>query len=353
MKKPAFSSSAALSALTVLLGLLLSGCGGGTTAGNPAVEDSSVSGAAASAAGGALSGSSANGTQAQMMGKATSWRSGSVFATFGSAFDPWPEALAATTCPTYKSGTTAGCSASGDTLWLEYNDCHFGLSGSSTWNGTLALIVSPGTNVSCGQFPKPSSFPGSLYRQYVSTAGSNTPGSVTITSAYGTTVTIDNSSTNGTLSNFAQASISPIVNNGYGAEIHFNSSQMRDQITLDHNENDGKKLDLTITGQLDIAETAGGTTGSKTVSGSITIYHNYLRVIATSTFQNVIHDNSCCFPISGTINTTFSDDPSDPPTSEGSKAIGKTETLTLTGCGTGTLQSYEGTTTQVVLTRCF
>lgn len=338
-------------ALGALVGATLGGCGG-TTAGNPAVEDFSVSGEAASAAGGALSGSSSSGTLARQITDSGKRPASLLAVRLHALLNPWPQALASTSCPTFRSDGAAGCTSSGDTQWLALDECRYGGAASATWNGTLATIVNPGLSAACGSFPSVSP-PGNLYRQYVTAPGSATPGSVTITSAYGTTVTVDNGESNGTLENFARDPIPALINNGYGAAIHFNSSGIRDQVTLAHWEKDGGKLDLTFTGQLGIARTPGGTDGSRTITGSIRVYHNYLRILATSTFESVIHEDSCCFPVGGVISTTFSEDPSYPPTSEGSLAVGKTEILTLTGCGTGTLQKYDGTVAQVVLTRCF
>lgn len=345
------ASPVMLTALLGLLGLFQGGCGG-TTAGNPAVEDFSVSGAAASAVGGALSGSSPNATQAhQVVSSRSSRATLPLSAGFRALLSPWPEALASTTCPTYKSDSAEGCSSDADTQWLELDDCQYGAS-ATTWSGTIATIVSPALSASCGAFPRLTP-PGYLYRQYVTAPGSTTPGSVQITSSFGTVSTVDNKMTSGTLYNFAGDAITTIINNGYGTSTHFNSSGVRDQLTLAHRLTKGGSLDLTISGQLGITEDSTGTSGSQTVSGSIRVYHNYLRLIATSTFENVIHQNTCCLPVSGTISTTFSSDSSVAPTSAGSKEIGKTETLTLTGCGTGTLQNYDGTSNSVVLTHCF
>jgi hypothetical protein len=329
---------------------LATGCGG-TSTGNPesstAVEDTSASGAVAGAVGGALSNSESSGTLAFIQ-RTPETRFSRAWKYMGDAF--LPDALAANSCPTFRTAQGDGCSASGLAMWLTYGSCEF--SGSkATWLGTQSLTVSSGsTDPSCGTFPSPAAS-GDLILQYVSGSGSTTPSSAYVTSAYGTVGTVDDHTSN--LGNFDSATIATISNSGYGSQVDFNSSGLRSSLTVAHRISSPLLFDESVTGTVTISESAGAT--QRTISGgSITVYHNLLQVIGTSSFTNVIHKDGCCFPVSGSIQTTFSASTTGhDPTSLGEYAVGRTETLTFTGCGTGTLQSYDGTTQSVVLTRCF
>ena len=338
----------ALAALVFALAVAatLSGCGGGSTAGNPnvSIEDTSASGAAASAVGGALSGSSGSSGLASLKNQSRAPATRTA-AKLRELFDVKPVARAAVSCPSTLTASGEGCSASGDSLWLTLEDCAYG--GSSTYEGNLELISSKA--LSCGAVPLPGAN-GILSRQYVNGSSSTTPGELVIQTAFGTTSTIDDASAN--LDNFDGATIASFINGGYGAQVSFGSNGARNGVTLGHHLEVSTGTDMSITGSVGITETPGATSRQITNQSQITIYHNLLKVVATSTFTNVVHEDGCCFPISGTVSTTFSQG-SVTPTTDGSKMIGKTETLEITGCGTGTLQEYDGTVQDVTLSRCF
>jgi hypothetical protein len=329
--------------LSVFFALTLMSCGGGTGTGNPELtEDSSTSGAVAGAAGNALSNSSSSGTLAMLdFGKKETF-----WAKTRSTLDFLPEALASTSCPLYSSASGAGCVASSHTMWLNYSDCSF--SGSAAvWHGTQALTMSAGT-ASCGTFPNPGANQ-TLSRQLVAFSGSSTPLAATVNSKYGTVTVIDDASAN--LKNFNGDTIAPFLNGGYGSQVTFNNAGLRSSIHLSYRMASDLIFDQSINGNLTISD-ATPALGSQTINGTITVYHNSLQVIGSSKFTDVVHTDGCCVPTSGTIQTTFSQG-AVAPTALGSLAVGKTETLTLTGCGTGTLTSYDGTVTNVALTRCY
>jgi hypothetical protein len=329
--------------LFILLALTLMSCGGGTGTGNPELtEDTSTSGAVAGAAGNALSNSRSGGTLAMLdFGKKETF-----WAKTRSTLDFLPEALASTSCPLYSSAGGAGCVASSHTMWLSYSDCSF--SGSAAvWHGTQALTMSAGT-ASCGTFPNPGANQ-TLSRQLVASAGSSTPLIATVISKYGTATVIDDASAN--LKNFNGDTITPFLNGGYGAQVTFNNSGVRSSILLSYRIVSGLLFDQSINGSLSVSD-ATPSVGSQTVNGTIQVYHNSLQVIGSSTFTNVVHTDGCCVPTSGTIRTAFTRGTA-APTALGSLAVGKSETLTLTGCGTGTLTGYDGTVTNVALTRCY
>lgn len=301
---------------------------GGTTTGNPLVEDTSASGAVAGAIGGALSGSASGGANEMKMMTASD-----VSAMGG-------------VCPTFAT-TGTGCATSGGTMWLTYNACKF--SGSTaSFTGVQSLIMSSGT-AACGTFPHPG-VNSTLKRQYVASSGSTTPSSLVRQSAAGTYLAIDNHTTN--LSNFDSATLATIVNGGYGVSVSFNSSGARDQITFGHRVNVVGDFDQTVYGTLNITESTSSST-SRSVSGSVTVYHNGLQVIGTSTLSSLVHSNTCCLPVSGTITTIFSAGANVAPTTLGSLYVGKSESLAFTGCGTGTLTKYDGSVVKVSLNRCF
>jgi hypothetical protein len=324
----------------VAAALQLQACGK-DSASSSADEDNSASGAVASAIGGALSGTSGNGTQAFFhSGAKPSFTSRLAKATF----DFVPDALAATSCPTFLTASGNGCTASASSLWLTYASCSFG--GSASWSGTQALIMSGGS-AACGTFPNPGAS-GTLTRQFVTASGGYTPGSATVTTARGISVHLDHATAN--LGNFDGASIATIANGGYGVQVAFNGSGARSSITLDQRVYVSAIYDHSVSGQATVTESAGAS--SRTISGSLKVYHNLMRVIGTSTLTNVTHSDNCCYPTGGTITTAFSAGSNVQPSLLGSKVVGKSETLTFTGCGTATLAGADGSSADVTLAHC-
>lgn len=323
--------------LGIFFFVLLAGCqmsssnSGGTTTGNPLTPDASVSGAVAGAVGGSMSSGQSNGT----------------ITTADEKISNALEIIYGGSCPTFATGAGATCSASGSSLWLTYSGCSFPGS-ATTYTGAQGFFMSAGS-AACGSFPNPGPN-GTLYRQYVTASGSTTPSSLVRHGADGGLMAIDNHTSN--LSNFDGQALATLIHGGYGASVHFDATGARDAVTLGHRINTAGVFDQTIYGNFSVAESGSNTT-SRTVSGTLTVYHNALQVIGTSVFSGLIHRNTCCLPVSGTITTTFSAGQNVSPTTLGAAYVGKTETLTLTGCGTGTLQSVDGSTAEVSLSRCF
>jgi len=317
-----------------------------TSSTSSTVEDTSTSGVAGAAAGGALSSSSSGGTIAMN----SKFRFPNPFGFLISS------ALATNACPTYRT-TGSGCTATSSTMWLTDASCNYGES-SVSWAGTQALIRSTGS-ATCGTFPGPVDS-GTLIRQMVSSASSTSPASLVATNSFGTSLTIDDATAN--LGNFDQANstVSSIVNSGYGSKVTFNSSGARTQLVILHHikavGSDGiTKYDHSVdTGNyLTITETAGAST--RTISGSVNVFHNLLKIIATSTFNNVTHEDGCCTPVSGTINTVYASAGNSPhvqPTTAGATYVGLSESLTYTGCGTATFTNVSGTSSTVDTSQC-
>lgn len=104
---------------------------------------------------------------------------------------------------------------------------------------------------------------------------------------------------------------------------------------------------LTISGAKSNGATSGlGTTSAnRAMTGSVVLYHNLAKYTATNTFNAVTWSTAtCCFPVSGTITTTFA----------GSGAPAGPITLTFTAnCGSATLTTPSDTTgSEVQLSTC-
>lgn len=323
---------------------------GGTLNSSPVfsgIEDLSVSGSAAAAMGGALSGSSNGGTLAQKL------KSPSLFENLAYA--------SGVACPTFKSSAGSGCAASGSTMWLSFSDCSFGSSG-ATWLGTMALTFGQGAssvNASCGSLPVPASYASPyMVRQFVqssSGAGSTLPSYGKVLTADGTSITYNDDASNaGIFDPGVTVQSSDFENSGYGALIYFtngarSSVEIAEEVTA-VNQSNTTLFDHSIYGTVSITEAAGAST--RIISSSLNVYHNLLKIVGTSTFHNVLHQDGCCYPVSGNITTSFAASGSVTPTALGQTYIGQTETLTFTGCGTGNLTDITGTTQSIKLTHC-
>lgn len=301
------------------------------------VSDSSASGIVAGAVGGALSSSNANGNQAGYQFQTPQ----SVYASVRRALSPLPQAFASSLCPTFHS-TGAACSVSGSSLLLAYQDCTF--TGRAEWDGIQAITMSTGTPV-CGSFPNPGAS-ATLYRQFVQAGGS--PGQLTLT-AGGYEGVVDDASVK--LANFDNKAVSTIHNGGYGVAVDFASDGSRNQLTIAHRVYVSGLFDHSVTGSLSLTESPGAT--SRTLNGTVKVYHNLMRVVGTSTLASVVHEDMCCLPVSGTITTVYGTGDNVAPTLLGQLLVGKSEKLTFTGCGTATLENTDGVARNVTLNRCF
>ena len=161
---------------------------------------------------------------------------------------------------------------------------------------------------------------------------------------------MDDASAN--LANFDNQNIASInPNGGYGVAVHFGANGRRSSIALARHVAVSGLFDHSVTGNLSISEDAGAS--SRVINGSVTVYHNLVRVVGTSTFTNVIHSDLCCVPTGGEITTTFSAGANQSPRFLGELMLGKSEKLTFTGCGTAVLTETDGTVKNVTLKRCF
>ena len=318
--------------LTILLfvsSLLFFGCKVTTTPVTTNSEDSSSSGLAASSVGGAVGSSDTNGTIAMMQAPKPIW---------SILLQP---AFAVNTCPKITTANGSGCSNAGNAVDLTYTACTVG-NGGASWTGIMEVTLSTGTAVSCGTFPSPNNQ--SLQRQFVASAGVKGTGSRT--TSKGTVVVIDHSTAN--LGNFDGQVIAANIGTGYGTTVGFTGT-VRSSVQVRQRLYVSGGFDHSIDGSITLAES--GTT--RTSNGSIKVYHNILKVVGTSTFTNVVYNNTSCVPVSGSISTAFAAGTNVSPTTLGALLVGKTETLTFAADGTATLVDNTGATSTVALTHCY
>lgn len=92
---------------------------------------------------------------------------------------------------------------------------------------------------------------------------------------------------------------------------------------------------ITVTGAKNA--TSIGMTGSRSMSGTVTIIHNLAKYTATNNFNSVTWgSSSCCYPTSGTITATYS----------GTNKPADSSTLTFDStCQTATFEIVSGSTT--------
>jgi len=317
-----------------------------------ASEDVSTSGTVASSIGGALSASSPQGTLATS--QALEPKELLEAEDDASHFKPEATSPTVSSCPSFRTLAGPTCTSSKDTLWYSYKSCSFGSSDVARTGVQALTVEGDSTAVACGKFPHHLAN-NSVTSQYVTAVSATTPGTATITTKSGAIATIDHATLD--LNNFDTGTkISPNVGTGYGSVVQYAVGVRRSLDFAQHVyvKNSGGHVVLdnsTYTSKpLTVNETNG--VSSRSVSGTVTTYHNLLKVIGVSTLSALVHHDDCCFPVSGSIKTEFTAGNHVQPTTAGSLLVGKSETLTLTGCGTATLTDTTGKTTAVTLSRC-
>ncbi len=311
---------AAMGAGLFTAAVYLGSCGTNTT------EDSSVAGIASASVGAALSSTAASGTQSFHVPE------------IRSGFDllDWvPDVYASGICPTLATTSSPGCVSGTNSAALTYSSCSFGTS-SATWSGVLEVA---GTGVVCGSFPT-----ATVTRQFVVAAG-GAAHTGTRTTSTGKVVTIDHSTAD--LGNYESDTISTIVNSGYGTSVTI-AGGVRTGVVVKQRMS-STLFDVSVNGTLTVSETASAS--SRTVSGTVTTYHNLLKVKGTAVFSSVVYSNSCCTPVSGTIDTTLASTSASG--AAGEALDGKTEKLVFRSCGLATATNTEGVASTVALTGCY
>jgi hypothetical protein len=247
-------------------------------------------------------------------------------------------ANASSACPTLATNAGAGCTqVNAQTVDLSYNSCSFGNS-AATWSGVLQ--IADATNVTCGTFPNTT-----LTRQFVTSTSDSTPSSGVRTGS-DLTITVDHATPN--LGNYQGDTIAPTIGAGYGIGVNWAGAPAIRVAMIINQHVSSPVFDHSVTGTLGISETNGAS--NRMVSGQVVVYHNLVKVKATSTFSNVVYTDVCCLPTDGSISTAFAATSQSGAT--GQALDGKSETLTFTGCGTATLTQINGKTIDVTLSHC-
>jgi hypothetical protein len=149
------------------------------------------------------------------------------------------------------------------------------------------------------------------------------------------------------LGNFDSATIAPLTGTTYGVSVS-SSSGVPTGLTVARQVTNQSLMNYSVTGTITVA--------SGVVNGStLTVYDNTNGVVGTSTFTNVTYDNTCCYPVSGSITTAFAAGTTvtTPKTMVGTSYLGKSETLTFSSCGKATLQDPYGYTSTVSFAHCY
>ena len=304
-----------LALLAVASAFVLSACSNNGS--NTGVEDTSTSGTAAAIVGGANSSTDKAGALSLLTPIHRP-------PTLAEMFSPIREALASSNCPTILSAAGSGCTQSSSSeVALSFANCS---RGSATLNGNLT-VTGAGGSVTCGSFPTGL------------TSVSFGYGDIVRTSVAGTRVTIDSSG--------AVASPSWATGQG-GVGVAFGGGGAK-TISVQGVNIEGGNFFHTIKGG------SGITLTSNVASGSVVVYHNLLKVMATSSFSGVTFSpTTCCTPISGTITTSFSAITGVATTAAGQALISAgQETLTFNGCGTATYAGADQTAGTVIVDRCY
>lgn len=303
-------------------------------------EDNSATGSLVASIGGALSESDSTSTAAAYLSPLRSR------ATSQKLLNQWitPCFAGTTSCPKIKTADSTNCTTNGSAIDMTYQDCHFGNNTSVSWNGTLevSLSGSPSTAVSCGTWPQLSSFTGALQRQFIS---NGTVGSVTRTNAKGKVVTIDHYSTD--LANQLGETIAANIGSGYGTQVFFDGSGHRNRLVVKQRVYTSV-WDHSIFVDVNLAESNGNRT---ITSGTSIVYYNKLKAKGVTTFTDVAFDSTCCQPVSGVITTNFTCSTS-AVLCTASEFNNKSESLTITGCGTATFNDVNNNSSSVSIGQC-
>ena len=154
------------------------------------------------------------------------------------------------------------------------------------------------------------------------------------------------------LGNFDHFAIANTIGSGYGVSMNYSSGSPNGVATINRRMTT-VSLNYSVTGTAALTTASGTTTVGTT---SMKVYNNRFGVVGTSAFTGVTYDNTCCYPVSGSIQTTFAAGTSvtTPFTQAGLEYIGKSETLTFSStCGLATLLDPYGYTSNVTLTHCY
>jgi len=136
------------------------------------------------------------------------------------------------------------------------------------------------------------------------------------------------------LYNFDDAPILPTIADGYGTSVHYDDQSLINQISVAQNVNEH-----TVFGGAHVTQKRGQ---PYIPVAYMTVYQNVLHLIGKSQLKDLAFNDTCCTPVSGTIITQFNAGSTVAPTDQGSRFVGKTESLTFDGCNSAQLRDFEG-----------
>lgn len=251
----------------------------------------------------------------------------------------------------YIAAVTNGCSfASGSSK----RTCS-GTTGTIDWNSCTITVNGATVGTMTGGWSETWSNSADCTNSYLAASGSVTRTSTgsTLTFPIGRKVVTDTSggtAYDGTVlasggvktTRAASGSGRTIVMNPTNSAVHKVATSRRGASLFDYYV----QPNISVTGALKNTS-ANQLSGSRTMTGTVTIYHNLAKYTATNTFNSVVWgDSTCCYPTSGTITATYS----------GTNKPTDSSTMTFsTTCGSATFASTSGsstTTTSVTLENC-
>lgn len=265
-------------------------------------------------------------------------------------------------CPTAELAHSGTCiSPSGNnsmTLVFPSGGCVYGGGTGPIWIGGTVLTTGPGNSAPvCGSYPFINGVGiTSLTRTYTGsllsspTARTNAPGTVT--------VDIDTSAPSSSV--FVSAESSSAVGGTIGWEYSIPAGGGYERTYVSNSEHE-----LTVTARLigysgsspsgkvefdhtisttDVAGTStplqltlagSGASETQTLNGSLNFQHNLLKMTGSTEFNDVVFDSGCCYPVSGSVTTSFTGGPNN----------GKKESMTFSDatCALDTMGQVEFT----------
>ncbi len=119
-----------------------------------------------------------------------------------------------------------------------------------------------------------------------------------------------------------------------GTSVHYDGDSSISQISLAQEVNDHS-----VFGSVHVSDDGRR---NRIEDAQFTIYQNTLHVVGKSRLKDIVFNDSCCTPVSGSITTQMSAGQTVAPTDAGAALVGKNETLTFDGCGSAQLRDSLG-----------
>jgi hypothetical protein len=236
-------------------------------------------------------------------------------------------AFATNACPTLLTASGSGCTnTSANIVTLNYSNCSFP-SSSAVFSGTDEVETTSG--ITCGTYP---TVPDSHYLAHQYNGTRTTPGGVVVQiSTDRTNYTGTPSGSTGEAAFFTGGVRSSIVIYG----MRYQATGLFDHTVMQYQS---QGLNMSVSGS------------TRTVNGTLVVYHNLAKVTGTVSFSNVQYTAGCCQPTGGSISTVFAAGSGGV---VGSLYDGKSESMTFSGtCGQATYTGIAGNSATVTLAHC-